>query len=145
MRMRPYRNGRIIVALRELYFTGGGQSFASRFDHLFITQDGNSLGNRELPLPMVSLVATGVSYKSLDMNSMLSWVCFQLYAALFEWGTGEHVPVDFCASTFLDIYTGNVNTLKHILDGRPDPYHQMMANLYSLARCVLRSTFVVLC
>jgi hypothetical protein len=61
MRTRPYRNGRIIAALRELYFSGGRQSFASRYDHLFIRQDGNSSANRELPIPMVSLIATGVS------------------------------------------------------------------------------------
>jgi len=146
MRTRPYRNGRIITALQELYFTGGALSFATRFDRLFIRQDGNSPVTRQVPLAMVSLVATAVSYIfHVITNSMLSWVYFQLYAALFEWKTGERVPVDFCATAFLDVYTGHVNSLKHILDGKPDAYHHMMGTLYSLARCVRRSTCAVLC
>jgi len=61
MRTRPYRNDRIITAMRELYFTGGSNSFAMRFDGLFTRQNANSPVTREVPIPMVSLVATAVS------------------------------------------------------------------------------------
>ena len=61
MRTRPYRNDRIITVLRELYFTGGSTSFASRFDGHFPIDNGTSAVTREIP---------GVSFR-LNMNSML--------------------------------------------------------------------------
>ena len=63
MRSRPYRNERIISALRNLYFTGGNNSFASRFRYLFPTyqlREGTDT-SLEVPIPMVALVATAVS------------------------------------------------------------------------------------
>lgn len=62
-RTRPYRNPRIIQAIRDLYFSGGGTaSFAARFSHLFpVFQDSDGKTNREVPIPMVALVATAVS------------------------------------------------------------------------------------
>ena len=62
-RTHPYRNKRIILALQELYFTGGDTSFAARFGHLFpVHQDCSNVLMREVPVPMVALVATAVSY-----------------------------------------------------------------------------------
>ncbi len=77
MRTRPYRNGHIVTALQELYFTSGPLSFAARFDRLFIRQDGNSPVTREVPIAMVSLVATAVSYLfHVITNLMLTRVYF---------------------------------------------------------------------
>ena len=62
MRTRPYRNMRIIKVIRDLYFAGGRTSFAHRFKRQFPLHeldDGNM--TREVPIPMVALVATGVS------------------------------------------------------------------------------------
>lgn len=57
---------RIISVIRELYFTGGKSSFAHRFRTEFpvheseeSAEDGNV--TREMPIPMVALVATAVS------------------------------------------------------------------------------------
>ena len=59
--MRPYRNGRIISIMRDLYFTGGTSSFARRFKRRFPTHESND-GEvlREVPIVMVALVATAV-------------------------------------------------------------------------------------
>lgn len=62
MRSRPYRNDRIITAIRALYFAGGTKSFAKRFQYLFPTyevREGEVV--REVPVHMVALVATAVS------------------------------------------------------------------------------------
>ena len=62
-RSQPYRNDRIIAVIRDLYFSGGSTSFAARFEHLFPTYQGaNGVVNREVPIPMVALVATAVSH-----------------------------------------------------------------------------------
>lgn len=65
MRTRPYRNDRIIAATRELYFTGRS-ALASRFvDRFPVSEDGNGVSKREVPIPMVALVATAVSHVCL--------------------------------------------------------------------------------
>ena len=61
MRTRPYRNIRILTVIRDLYFLGGPMSFACRFGSLFPrhqSEDGSM--KREVPIPMVALVATAV-------------------------------------------------------------------------------------
>jgi len=63
MRTRPYRNARIIMVLQDLFFTGGATSFASRYDASFTRYHDDASVTREVPMAMVSLVATGVSYK----------------------------------------------------------------------------------
>jgi hypothetical protein len=61
-RTRPYRNARIILAIQELFFTGGDASFVSRFNHLFpVHQDSYCVLTHEVPVPMVALVVTAVS------------------------------------------------------------------------------------
>ena len=64
MRSRPYQNNRIISMLQMLYFTGGANSFARRFQYLFLTyelREGADM-KPEVPIPMVALVATAVSH-----------------------------------------------------------------------------------
>ena len=64
MRSRPYRNDQIISALRNLYFSGGTNSFARRFMYLFPTYELREGGDikQEVLIPMVALVATAVSF-----------------------------------------------------------------------------------
>ena len=64
MRLRPYRNDWIISALWNLYFSGGTNSFARRFMYLFPTYELREGGDikQEVPIPMVTLVATAVSF-----------------------------------------------------------------------------------
>ena len=66
MRSRPYRNDRIISAIRELYFTGGHTSFASRYSYLFPRCDRcDTVARLEVPIPMVALVATAVRFSPI--------------------------------------------------------------------------------
>ena len=64
MRLQPYRNDQIISALKNLYFTGGTNSFARHFMYLFLTYELHEGGDlkQEVPIPMVALVATAVSF-----------------------------------------------------------------------------------
>ena len=58
---QPYQNDRIITVIRNLYFTGGPNSFSSRFSDTFPFDDGPSgVIARKVPIPMVALVATAV-------------------------------------------------------------------------------------
>ena len=70
--MQPYRNDRIITVIRDLFFSGGRASFATRYDALFTRHHGDSSVTREVPMAMVCLVATGVSFKIvMFLNSTL--------------------------------------------------------------------------
>ena len=64
MRSRPYRNDWVISALRNLYLTGGTNLFARRFMYLFLTYELREGGDlkQEVPIHMVALVATAVSF-----------------------------------------------------------------------------------
>jgi hypothetical protein len=59
---------------------------------------------------------------------------YKLYAALYEWRTGEQQVAEFSANAYLDVYIGHVNTLKHIRDHRPGAFHLMMADIYIKAK-----------
>ena len=134
MRSRPYRNQRIITVIHDLYFTGGITSFATRFDHLFPThRHNNGVTMREVPTPMVALVATAVSY-SVYALSKIVLTRSQLYAALHEWHTGVQRTKEFSSNTFLDVYNGNVATINHIQEDHNSAFHLMMADIYTKAR-----------
>ncbi|KAH9014577.1 hypothetical protein EDB83DRAFT_2321461 [Lactarius deliciosus] len=116
-RTRPYRNDRIISIIRDLYFTGGSSSLATRFEDQFPTHQGpDGDFNQEVPISMVALVVTA------------------LYATLYEWRNGEQQVTEFSANTYLDVYLGHVNTLNHICANREGVYHLMMADIFSQAR-----------
>ena len=62
MRSQPYRNDRIIMVIRDMFFTGGANAYVHRFIHLFAQHRGDDgVIRREVPVPMVALVATAVS------------------------------------------------------------------------------------
>ncbi|KAH9038003.1 hypothetical protein EDB83DRAFT_2318530 [Lactarius deliciosus] len=116
-RTRPYRNDHIISIIRDLYFTGGSSSLATRFEDQFPTHQGpDGDFNQEVPISMVALVVTA------------------LYATLYEWRNGEQQVTEFSANTYLDVYLGHVNTLNHICANREGVYHLMMADIFSQAR-----------
>ncbi|KAH8995562.1 hypothetical protein EDB86DRAFT_2829470 [Lactarius hatsudake] len=115
-RTHPYRNECIIAVIRELFFTGGKKSFASHFDHLFpVHQRLDGTSSREVPVPMVALVATA------------------MYATLNEWRTGKLQVLEFSANTYLDVYRCNTMSFNYILSHRPNAYHVMMADIYAQA------------
>ena len=59
---RPYRNDRIIKIIQDIYFGGGSKLFAARFDRHFPRfEERDGTMSREVPIPMVALVATAVS------------------------------------------------------------------------------------
>jgi hypothetical protein len=48
--------------MRDLYFVGGNNSFAHRFyEHFPVYHNDDGREMREVPIPMVALVATAVS------------------------------------------------------------------------------------
>jgi len=61
MRTRPYRNSYIITVIGDMFFSGGSGSFAARHEALFPKHDDGTSVTREVPIVMVSIVATGVS------------------------------------------------------------------------------------
>ena len=62
-RSQPYRNQRIINVIRDVYFTGGVASFATRYHRLFPRyHDSQGVTKLEVPEPMLALVATAVIY-----------------------------------------------------------------------------------
>ena len=82
-RTRPYRNKRIILVIRDLFFTGGDTSFASCFGHLFpVHQDRDCVLVREVPVPMVALVSTAVSQSFTMPRSVLIQIYFSLALCL---------------------------------------------------------------
>ncbi|KAH9981826.1 hypothetical protein BJV77DRAFT_955002, partial [Russula vinacea] len=71
---------------------------------------------REVPIPMVALVATA------------------LYAAINEWRTGIQVVAEFSASAYLDVYRGHIDTFDYIKEHRISCYHTTLAEIYRQAR-----------
>jgi hypothetical protein len=62
-RKLPYRNDRIFEVIYDLYFTGGivSMPFSRRFQGWFPVHEGNDgVVRREVPIPMLALVATAV-------------------------------------------------------------------------------------
>jgi hypothetical protein len=79
MHTRPYRNERIITVLRDLVFTGGILSFATRHKSCFPRQDDGPSTTFEVPIAMVALVATGVCWNQpCFLNLMLTLFSFML-------------------------------------------------------------------
>jgi uncharacterized protein DUF6532 len=60
----------------------------------------------------------------------------QLYAAIKEWKSGEHKAIEFSANAYLDVYNGNVETIKRMRMDHEDKFHLMMSDIYLQARLV---------
>ncbi|KAH9160800.1 hypothetical protein EDB89DRAFT_1914350 [Lactarius sanguifluus] len=88
----------------------------SGYNHLFLVHQGrDGTPAREVPAPMVALVATA------------------MYATLHEWHTGTPQVFEFSANTYLEVYRSNTDTLNFILNNWPNAYHLMMADIYTQA------------
>ena len=62
---QPYCNQRIISVIHNLYFSGP-TTFVVKFeDHFPLHQGGDGRASHEVPIPMVALVAMGVSLLSI--------------------------------------------------------------------------------
>ena len=90
---------------------------------------------------MLGLVATGVHAAYLLRH--YTNLQLQLFAAIHEWRTGEHTSTDFSADTFMNVYDGHVLTLKTLRTQHPRGFHTLMADLYTLARCVSRFVIMI--
>ncbi|KAH9013213.1 hypothetical protein EDB85DRAFT_2158401 [Lactarius pseudohatsudake] len=118
-RTKPYRNMWIVDAVRTSFFSGGNSSFATRYKYLFPSSETHDLVTvYEVPIPMLALVATA------------------LYAALYEWRTGEQQIAEFSTNSYLDVYQGHVNTLELIREKRSGVFRSMMADIYRQASTV---------
>jgi len=61
-----------VNVIRDLYFVGGSNSFARWFHEQFPVHQGNDgMVLREVPMPMVALVATAVTPVSATYNLLL--------------------------------------------------------------------------
>ena len=65
--MLPYCNNQIITAIWDLFFSGGTTSFAMCYRGHFAQVHKDSSVSYEVPMPLVALVATGVSWEILDL------------------------------------------------------------------------------
>ncbi|KAN0103980.1 hypothetical protein V8E52_011444, partial [Russula decolorans] len=82
--------------------------------HLFPRyRDGEGVMKPKVPDAMVALAATAV------------------YSAILDWRTGEKNAFDFTTGTHIDVYDGNINTLKNMQLQHPNKYHTMMADIYA--------------
>src|SRR6266702_3034540 len=112
MHSKPYCNPQIIQAIRDLYFTGGNTSFCMQFDQFFPchTSDDGVIA-REVPIPMVALVATAVSAQFLYAHEHTN-PNYQLYASIYEWRTGVQQPMEFSGNTYFGVYQAHVTSLE---------------------------------
>jgi len=65
--MLLYHNNRIITAIRELFFSGGATSFATCYRGRFAQVHEDSSISYEVPMPLVALVSTSVSWEFLGL------------------------------------------------------------------------------
>ncbi|KAG5654271.1 hypothetical protein H0H81_005120 [Sphagnurus paluster] len=113
-RTQPFHHPVIVSSVREYYFTGTRMSFANRYMSRFTSsiETGPQALEREVPLPMVCMIATAV------------------HAAISDWNTGYLKKSEFNADEFEDVYRGHELFLKNIQNERPGAYHRLMADLY---------------
>ena len=69
---------------------------------------------------------------------------FQLYAAIDEWSTGTHENLYFTANVYVDVYNGHIGTLNNLRAERPAAFHVIMADLYTLARCLSQIIIMII-
>jgi len=66
-RSQPYRNDQIIAAIQGLFFSGRETLFATCYRGRFMRVHEDSSISYEVPMPLLSLVATGVSSEILGL------------------------------------------------------------------------------
>jgi hypothetical protein len=48
-------------------------------------------------------------------------------------------PIDFTTGAYIDVYDGNINTLRNMRAEHPNKYQVMMKDIYAQVRCVVDS------
>ena len=66
-RTLPYCNDWIITAIQDLFFSSGTTSFAMCYRGCFAQVHEDSSVSYKVPMPLVALVVTGVSWEILDL------------------------------------------------------------------------------
>ena len=128
--------------IRDVYFMEGVSSFAARFsDHFLSHIDSMGVQKLQVPQAMVALVATAVSFSHAHI--IMHWFALQLYAAILEWKTGTQISIEFSSGAFIDVYDGNLNTLKNLKANHPNKYNVIMSDIYARVRCVFESSIFV--
>lgn len=140
----PYCNDRIITVIHNMSFIRGTNSFSTCFANIF-RQCGISPVHHEIPLPLVCLVATAVSWQlNALLNSMLnvfSAICCHSWVA--EWRAATHQLHHKCIHWCIQ-YVSNVHLLQHIIDSNKGKYHHIMEDIYTLARSVVPKTSIIM-
>ncbi|KAI9460725.1 hypothetical protein F5148DRAFT_1369187 [Russula earlei] len=108
---RPYENPLILAVLEQCFFTGPA-SIGARLPSKFKSSRSDRPDEKEIPIPMLALVATGV------------------YAAIKEWECSPHIKADFGSNIFENTYRRHVDFLRKILKDGPNKYHAMMHRIY---------------
>ncbi|KAI9457388.1 hypothetical protein F5148DRAFT_1322478 [Russula earlei] len=81
-------------------------------EHKFKSSQSDRPNGKEIPIPMLALVATSV------------------YATTKEWECGPHIKADFGSNIFENTYRWHVNFLWKILKDGPNKFHTMMHWIY---------------
>jgi hypothetical protein len=77
MRSKPYRNDRIVVVMKTTFFTGGSSSYAHRYaDKFNIFTGTDGVAKREVPKPMVALVATAVRARYQTVFILIKYLSY---------------------------------------------------------------------
>ena len=135
----PYRNQRIIDVLQDVYFSGGQGSFTTHFDWFFPCHcDSQGAIKTEVPEPMVALVVIVVRFLiSHALTSMLTWDVVTIYVAIYNWQDGFKDPINFTMDVWLDMYNGNLNTLRDLQENHSIKFHVIMSDIYIKVRCIV--------
>ncbi|KAF8889245.1 hypothetical protein BD779DRAFT_1671819 [Infundibulicybe gibba] len=108
---RPYEHPTILAVLEQVYFTGLS-SIGARLVNKFKSSRKDRPEEKEVPVAMLALVATGV------------------YAAIKEWETGKRIKSDFGGKVFEATYQRHVEFLGIIMEKGPNKFHAMMHRIY---------------
>ncbi|KAF8056056.1 hypothetical protein FPV67DRAFT_1678529 [Lyophyllum atratum] len=114
-RTKPFLHPIILSSLREYYFSATRGSMAAKHASRFTSSidTGVESTEREVPLPMVCMIATAA------------------YAAIEDWNSGFLKKSEFNADEYEDNYRGHELFLNNIRASNPAAYHRLMADIYN--------------
>ncbi|KAG6907624.1 hypothetical protein DXG01_008160 [Tephrocybe rancida] len=108
VRTRPYFHNIIILAIRELFFSGAWGSLASKHASRFTSSMDIEPFSKELELPLA-----------------------MVYASLDDWNSSFLKKSKFNADAYEDIYHGHELFLNNIWNDRSCADHRLMADMYN--------------
>ncbi|KIM35644.1 hypothetical protein M413DRAFT_32395 [Hebeloma cylindrosporum] len=111
---QPFFHPAIISTIKEYFFTGSRGSKADKHDNRFKSSLATKASERELPIAMVSFVAS------------------MIHASLDNWADGSYQKKgDFRAEAYEDVYNGHSMFLNDLKAKKPIFFHKLMAGLYN--------------